>query len=200
MKKIKNIIKNWRKIIFVILILWIVYLNIKVHYLEYLNSNQYHYDNYQESELDAADNHQESESDVADNYQESESDVADNYQESESDVADNYQESESDEIIQLKNKIEAYEALIKIKKDSTEILFNDIFWDIGKYVPENKNAKIFFASPGCEKSDIVKPNWFLSKRWISYDRFNSNWVYSYLTDKGYVWTNSEISFVEYKKK
>lgn len=81
------------------------------------------------------------------------------------------------------------------KNDNYKILFDDIFWDIGRYIPKEKNS--FYNSPSCSKK--VNPDYFLSTRWIQYDMENSYWVYAYSSNLGVVWATEEVTFNKIRK-
>ena len=82
------------------------------------------------------------------------------------------------------------------KNEDYKTLFNDIFWDIGKYIP--KEEAIFYTSPLCSKK--AKPAYFLSTRWINYDRDNSYITYAYSSNIGIVWSIEEIHFEKIKNQ
>ena len=183
MRTLKNVLRNWKKLLFGVLVLIITYQSWKIGYLE--KQKVYVY---QHSEFD--DNNTKSEQDSS--YESSGTDIVDDK------IVDDKSELELDlelkneEIEELKQEIEA---LKSIKNKASDKVLSDIFWDIGKYVPKDKIT--FFDSPSCDIT--IKPSFFFSRRWIFYDRKNEYEVYAYLSDVGYVYATSQVSFDEFKK-
>lgn len=174
MKKIKNVLRHWKKFFIIFLLLIISHQSWKIGYLEKQKVLVY------QDEFD--DNNTDSKSGQDSSYESSGDDT-------------------SEIVLELENKNEELkqeiEALRNIKKDKSSEVLSDIFWDIGKYVPKDDNAT-FFISPSCEGK--VKPEFFISKRWIFYDRDNGYDVYTYRSSVGYVYATEEIDFEKFKVK
>lgn len=156
-RKLKNFLKNWRKFLFGFLTIWIIYLNLKVHYLEYLNHKQLSYN------------------------------------------ANEYNNSNDEEKENLQQTIDALKSQNKISNKDYKSLFQDIFWDVGTYVPDVPDEMNRFYNFGDCYSRIY-PSYFTSTRYIFYDRENTFDVYVYNSNRGPVWSPYEIKFKTYKEK
>lgn len=180
MKNITKVFKHWRKLIFLLMLIWIVSLNIKVKYLEYLNhkqlsynSNEYNNDNDEEKE----------------NLQQT------------IDALKSQNRISNEEKENLQQTVDALKSQNKISNKDYKSLFQDIFWDVGKYVPDvdvSDEMKMFYSFGDCSLK--VYPNYFTSERYIFYDRDNSFNVYVYSSDIGLVWSPYEITFKTFKEK